>query len=59
MIRLTIIRVWAENERNAKRLADELPVEEVWEGRSWSRWNNPLPNMIPDNPDRIPARDYQ
>lgn len=55
-----MIRVWAENERNAKLIAAELlPVEEVWEGRSWSRWNNPLPNMIPDNPDRIAARDYE
>ncbi|KAH8700124.1 dipeptidyl aminopeptidase [Talaromyces proteolyticus] len=59
LVGLNILRVWAANERNAKVLADELPVEEVWEGRSWSRWNNPLPNMIPGNPDRIPARDYQ
>ncbi|KAJ5358887.1 dipeptidyl aminopeptidase [Penicillium cataractarum] len=59
LVGLNILRVWSEIERNAKLFADELPVEDVWEGRSWSRWNNPLPNMIPGNPDRIPARDYQ
>ncbi|KAF4763119.1 hypothetical protein N7455_010326 [Penicillium solitum] len=53
-----ILRVWSRNEQNAEKFASEKPIEDVWEGRSWSRWNNPLPNMIPGNPDRIQALDY-
>ncbi|KAI0017011.1 dipeptidyl aminopeptidase [Xylariomycetidae sp. FL0641] len=54
-----ILRVWHENEHVARTLADELPVEEVWEERQWTRWNNPLPIMIPGNPNRIRAADYE
>lgn len=50
--------VWKENERVAKSLAHELPVEDVWEGRRWTRWNNPLPIMIEGNTERIAAKDY-
>ncbi|ETN44793.1 uncharacterized protein HMPREF1541_09668 [Cyphellophora europaea CBS 101466] len=53
-----ILRVWRENEQVAKGLQRELPAEDVWEGRSWSRWNNPLPIMIPGNAERIAAKDY-
>ena len=54
-----ILRVWRQNEVNAGRLAAiEKPVESFWKGRRWSRWNNPLPTMIPDNPNRITAKDY-
>ncbi|RDW89286.1 dipeptidase-7 [Coleophoma cylindrospora] len=55
-----ILRVWAENEKVAERLQGDgmLPVEEVWDGRKWSRWDNPLPVMIPGNPDRIRAENY-
>ncbi|KAI1637560.1 dipeptidyl aminopeptidase [Biscogniauxia mediterranea] len=54
-----ILRVWRENERVAATLVDELPAEDVWEDRKWSRWNNPLPVMIPGNPNRIHAADYE
>ncbi|KAI0598914.1 dipeptidyl aminopeptidase [Biscogniauxia sp. FL1348] len=54
-----ILRVWRENERVAATLVDELPAEDVWEHRKWSRWNNPLPVMIPGNPNRIRAADYE
>lgn len=50
--------VWRQNEINAARVHEKLPVEDVWEGRSWSRWNNPLPVMIPGNPERVVAKDY-
>ena len=56
-----ILRVWAQNEAVAERLQniDRMkPVEDVWEGRSWTRWDNPLPVMIPGNPDRIRAENY-
>ncbi|KAJ5682213.1 hypothetical protein N7462_005378 [Penicillium macrosclerotiorum] len=58
MVGQNILRAWRENERNAQNFVNEKPIEDVWEGRSWSRWNNPLPNMIPNNPDRLPAQDY-
>lgn len=52
-------RVWKENERVASRLSAQIqPVEDVWVGRRFLRWNNPLPFMIPNNPNRIPAADY-
>lgn len=51
-------RVWKENEQIAKSLVHELPVEDVWEGRRWTRWNNPLPIMIEGNRERIAAKDY-
>ncbi|KAK5094664.1 hypothetical protein LTS08_008520 [Lithohypha guttulata] len=51
-------RVWKQNEINARALKDELPAEDVWEGRHWTRWNNPLPLMIPGNTERIRAADY-
>ncbi|CAJ2510539.1 Uu.00g095080.m01.CDS01 [Anthostomella pinea] len=54
-----ILRVWRENERVAATLADQLPVEDVWEDRTWTRWNNPLPVMIPGNPDRVRGADYE
>ncbi|KAI1499747.1 dipeptidyl aminopeptidase [Biscogniauxia marginata] len=54
-----ILRVWRENERVAATLLDELPVEEVWEDRKWTRWNNPLPVLIPGNPNRVRAADYE
>ncbi|KAJ5740677.1 hypothetical protein N7493_000549 [Penicillium malachiteum] len=53
-----ILRAWRQNGRNAETFSEEWPVEAVWEGRSWTRWNNPLPMMIPGNPDRIAAEDY-
>jgi membrane dipeptidase len=56
-----ILRVWAENEGVAKRLQDingQKPVEEVWEGRRWSLWDNALPVMFLGNPDRIKAKNY-
>ncbi|KAH7025155.1 microsomal dipeptidase [Microdochium trichocladiopsis] len=54
-----LLRVWAENERVAARLSREImPVEDVWKGRLFTRWNNPLPRLIPDNPNRIAATDY-
>ncbi|KAH6879536.1 dipeptidyl aminopeptidase [Thelonectria olida] len=54
-----LLRVWRENEIMAERLsADILPVEDMWEGRKFSRWNNPLPIMIPGNVNRVAATDY-
>lgn len=56
-----ILRVWAENKAVAKRLQDvdgKNLVEEVWEGRRWSRWDNALPVMFPGNLDRIKAKNY-
>ena len=54
-----ILRVWRQNELNAERLAaEQKPIESFWKGRRWTRWNNPLPVMIPGNPNRITARDY-
>ncbi|KAJ6036303.1 hypothetical protein N7540_000582 [Penicillium herquei] len=53
-----ILRAWRQNESNAELFSKERPVEAVWEGRSWTRWNNPLPIMIPGNPDRVAAEDY-
>ncbi|KAI1339427.1 dipeptidyl aminopeptidase [Xylariaceae sp. FL0016] len=54
-----ILRVWRENERIAATLLDVMPVEDVWKDRKWARWNNPLPVMIPGNPDRVRAADYE
>ena len=51
-------RVWKQNEINAGALESELPVEDVWEGRRWTRWNNALPMMIPGNTERIEAKDF-
>ncbi|KAF8858685.1 dipeptidyl aminopeptidase [Acephala macrosclerotiorum] len=56
-----ILRVWAQNEEVAARLQhiDQVkPVEDVWDGRKWTRWDNPLPVMIPGNLDRIRAQNY-
>ncbi|EXJ78932.1 hypothetical protein A1O3_08432 [Capronia epimyces CBS 606.96] len=53
-----ILRVWRQNELNAQVWRNDLPVEDVWEGRRWTRWNNPLPLMIPGNTQRIAAKDY-
>ncbi|KIV94263.1 hypothetical protein PV10_02047 [Exophiala mesophila] len=53
-----ILRVWKQNEINAEALQSELPVEDVWEGRRWTRWNNALPMMIPGNTERIEAKDF-
>jgi membrane dipeptidase len=52
------LRVWRANEEVARSLTFELPVEDVWEGRRWTRWNNPLPVMIEGNPERIAAKDF-
>jgi hypothetical protein len=57
-----ILRVWRENEIIAMRvqnLEGKKPIEDVWEGRRWTRWNNPLPVMIEGNRERIRARDYE
>jgi len=57
-----ILRVWRENEIVAIRLQHlegKKPIEDVWEGRRWTRWNNPLPVMIEGNRERIRARDYE
>ncbi|KAI1628917.1 putative dipeptidase [Exophiala viscosa] len=53
-----ILRAWRQNEVNAKRFSKELPVEDVWEGRRWTRWDNGLPIMIPGNPDRIAGKNH-
>lgn len=55
-----ILRVWRENEINAEMFsaAGELPVEDVWSGRKWSRWDNPLPIMLPGNKKRVKAENY-
>ncbi len=55
-----ILRVWRQNEENAARIQGKgtKPVEAVWTGRRWTRWDNPLPVMIPGNPDRIRAEHY-
>ncbi|KAH7322453.1 dipeptidyl aminopeptidase [Stachybotrys elegans] len=54
-----LIRVWRQNEKVAAELSrTTLPVEDVWEGRKFLRWNNPLPHIIPNNPKRVPAADY-
>ena len=54
-----ILRVWNQNEINAKAYGKKmLPVEHVWEGRRYSRWNNPLPIMIHGNEDRVRAKDF-
>lgn len=47
-------RVWEKNEEVASRLSAQIkPVEAVWEGRTWfSKWNNWLPRMFPNNPNR-------
>ncbi|KAH8680320.1 dipeptidyl aminopeptidase [Ilyonectria robusta] len=54
-----LLRVWSENEKVAAQLSAQIrPVEDVWVGRRFLRWNNPLPFMIPNNPNRIAAADY-
>ncbi|KAK7418130.1 hypothetical protein QQX98_004105 [Neonectria punicea] len=54
-----LLRVWRENEMVATRLSAQMqPVEDVWVGRRFLRWNNPLPFMIPNNLRRIAAADY-
>ncbi|KEY74646.1 hypothetical protein S7711_08413 [Stachybotrys chartarum IBT 7711] len=54
-----LLRVWRVNERVAEQLSAQIqPVEDIWEGRKFLRWNNPLPLMIPGNPNRVPAADY-
>tara|TARA_R110002060_G_scaffold15451_3_gene21545 strand:- start:68 stop:400 length:333 start_codon:yes stop_codon:yes gene_type:complete len=55
-----IMRVWRTNEINAESLAaaGELPIEDVWGGRKWSRWDNPLPIMLPGNKKRVKAENF-
>lgn len=55
-----ILRVWRENEMNAAAFeaAGELPVEDVWVERRFSRWDNPLPVMLPGNKKRVQAEHY-
>jgi membrane dipeptidase len=55
-----ILRVWQENEINAAAFeaAGEKPVEDVWVERRWSRWDNPLPLMLPGNKKRVKAENY-
>jgi membrane dipeptidase len=55
-----ILRVWRENEINAAAFeaAGEKPVEDVWVERRWSRWDNPLPLMLPGNKKRVKAENY-
>ena len=55
-----ILRVWKQNEVNAVAFEDanELPVEDVWIGRKWARWDNPLPLMLPGNEKRIAAKNF-
>ena len=55
---LIMYRVWKGNEDVAERLRNEKPIETVWDGRKFSRWNNPLPVMIKGNKNRIRAKDY-
>lgn len=52
-------RVWGENEKIAVQLSARMqPVEDIWDGRQFMRWNNPLPVLIPGNPNRVAAVDY-
>ncbi|TVY36611.1 putative dipeptidase [Lachnellula subtilissima] len=55
-----ILRVWRDNEMNAAAFeaAGELPVEDVWVERRFSRWDNPLPLMLPGNKKRVKAENY-
>ncbi|TVY13468.1 putative dipeptidase [Lachnellula arida] len=55
-----ILRVWRDNEINAAAFeaAGELPVEDVWVERRFSRWDNPLPVMLPGNKKRVQAEHY-
>lgn len=55
-----IMRVWRQNEINAEsfKAAGELPVEDVWSERRWSRWDNPLPLMLPGNKKRVKSENY-
>lgn len=55
-----ILRVWRQNEINAAAfaIAGELAVEDIWIERRWTRWDNPLPIMIPGNKHRIQAANY-
>ncbi|KAI8626328.1 dipeptidyl aminopeptidase [Xylariaceae sp. FL1651] len=54
-----VLRVWHENERIAASLLDQLPVEDIWSERKYTRWNGPIPIMISGNTDRIRATDYE
>ena len=55
-----ILRVWQENEMNAAAFdaAGEKPLEDVWVERRWSRWDNPLPLMLPGNKKRVKAENH-
>jgi len=55
-----ILRVWRQNEINAGQIQARgvKPIEAVWAGRRWSRWDNALPVMFPGNPERIQAEHY-
>ncbi|PVH89414.1 hypothetical protein DL98DRAFT_543767 [Cadophora sp. DSE1049] len=55
-----IMRVWKSNEINAASFAaaGELPTEDVWSGRKWTRWDNPLPLMLPGNKKRVKAENF-
>lgn len=55
-----ILRVWRENEINAAAFdaAGELPVEDVWLERKWSRWDNELPLMLPGNEKRVKSENF-
>jgi membrane dipeptidase len=51
-----VLRLWAQNEAVAVQLQKVVkvkPVEGVWGGRKWTRWDDQLPVMIPGNPNRI------
>jgi len=55
-----ILRVWRGNEINAAAFeaAGERLREDVWVERRWSRWDNPLPLMLPGNKKRVKAENY-
>jgi membrane dipeptidase len=56
-----MLRVWRENEVVAARLQAKTslkPVETVWEGREFTRWDNPLPFMILGNSHRIRSENF-
>ncbi|TVY81206.1 putative dipeptidase [Lachnellula suecica] len=60
LVGLNILRAWRQNEVNAAAFeaAGEKPVEDVWNERRWSRWDNALPLMLPGNTKRIKAENY-
>jgi membrane dipeptidase len=54
-----LLRVWGDIERRAKEIqAEELPVEEEWEGRNWHHGYKNSPYMFRETREKAARADW-